>query len=248
MTRIPKHYERYLEPFIGGGALLFELLPRVAFINDSNEELINAYVVVRDQPEELIIDLQRYKNDEDYYYEIRKQDPSQLSSIERASRLIYLNRTCYNGLWRVNKKNQFNTPFGRYTNPRIVNPELIRSVSHYLSSVKIMCQDFEDFLFHNAKEGDFIYLDPPYHPISKYSDFKRYTHKFFDQNEQIRLAKVVKKLDEIGCKFLLSNSESDLIRKIYNDFQIISVQARRDINKNPHGRSPIQEVLIKNYE
>jgi DNA adenine methylase len=245
---VPQSIDRYLEPFVGGGALLFKLLPDIALINDSNEELINTYLVIRDNPEELINDLGRYKNNEEYYYEIRSQDPLKLSSIERASRLIYLNRTCFNGLWRVNKKNQFNTPFGRYENPKIVNPELIRSVSMFLKKVSIYCQDFETFLDQNVREGDFIYLDPPYHPISKYSDFKRYTKIFFDQNEQVRLAKVVENLNNMNCKFLLSNSESELIRELYSSFEIIPVLARRNINKNPNGRKAIQEVLIRNYE
>ncbi|OGH07648.1 MAG: hypothetical protein A2W22_00605 [Candidatus Levybacteria bacterium RBG_16_35_11] len=244
----PAHFNRYIEPFVGGGALLFELNFMEGLINDSNEELINCYEIIRDNPEDLIKDLYKHVNTAEYFYEIRKQNSSELTKLERASRLIYLNRTCYNGLWRVNQKNQFNTPFGRYTNPKIVNAELIPQVSTFLKNVKIYCMDFEKFLLENAKEEDFIYLDPPYHPISKYSDFKRYTKDFFGLEEQKRLAFIFKKLHEKGCKLLLSNSYSDFILELYKDFNIVIIDARRNINKNPDGRGLIKEILIKNYE
>lgn len=244
----PTYFNRYIEPFVGGGALLFELSIREGLINDSNEELINCYEIIRDNPEELIKDLYKHVNTAEYFYEIRGQNSAELTKIERASRLIYLNRTCYNGLWRVNQKNQFNTPFGNYTNPRIVNVELIPQVSIFLKNVKIYCMDFEKFLLENAKEGDFIYLDPPYHPISKYSDFKRYTKDFFGLEEQKKLAFIFQKLHEKGCKLLLSNSYSDFILELYKDFNIVIIDARRNINKNPEGRGLIKEILIKNYE
>ncbi len=244
----PTHFNRYIEPFVGGGAFLFELNFMEGLINDSNEELIICYEIIRDYPEELIRDLKKHVNTAEYFYEIRRQNSSELTKIERASRLIYLNRTCYNGLWRVNQKNQFNTPFGKYTNPKIVNSQLIIEVSTFLKKVKIYCMDFEKFLLENAKEDDFIYLDPPYHPISKYSDFKRYTKDFFGLEEQKRLAFIFKKLHEKGCKLLLSNSYSDFILESYKDFNIVIIDARRNINKNPDGRGLIKEVLIKNYE
>ena len=204
--------------------------------------------MIRDKPEGLINDLHKHINDKEYYYEIRRKDQDALNQIERASRFIYLNRTCYNGLWRVNKKNQFNTPFGKYKNPKIVNENLIKAVSIYLKNTEIHCQDFEDFLLEYAKKDDFIYLDPPYNPISKYSDFKRYTKDFFGKDEQDKLAKIFKKLDKKGCKLLLSNSHSDMILKLYSEYEMTTVHARRNINKDPNGRGPIKELLVRNYE
>lgn len=244
----PNKYSRYLEPFVGGGAVLFHAKPKKALINDSNDELINCYHIVQKNVEELIVDLKRHKNDEGYFYTIRNVDVSTLTKIERASRFIYLNRTCFNGLWRVNKNNQFNTPFGKYKNPKFVNKELLRSVSLFLKNVKFFETDFEKFLLKNAKKNDFIYLDPPYYPVSKYSDFKRYTKEFFGKPEQLRLAKTFKKLDKRGCKLLLSNSYTKLVSELYNGFGLVAVKARRSINKNGNGRGRIKEYLVKNYE
>ncbi|TFH03658.1 MAG: DNA adenine methylase [Candidatus Thorarchaeota archaeon] len=243
----PECYKRYLEPFVGGGALLFSLRPDQALINDSNEELINTYMAVKNSPEELIEDLKRHKNDETYYYNIRGMKTSEMTNIERASRFVYLNRTCFNGLWRVNKKNEFNTPYGYYKNPRIVNADMIRAVSSFLGSIDINCMDYREFLEKNAHEEDFVYLDPPYHPISKYSDFKRYTKEFFGEKEQIELADVIGELTRRGCKIMLSNSYSKLVLDLYSDYEIITVKARRNINKDPNGRAAIDEVLVRNY-
>jgi len=243
----PKLFKRYLEPFVGGGALLFTLKSKSTLINDSNEELINCYKVVRDAPANLVNELKKHKNEKKYYYEIRKIDPKTLSKVERAARFIFLNRTCYNGLWRVNKKNQFNTPFGNYTHPKIVDEKLLKSVSFFLKLTQIFCMDFEDFLLENAKKDDFIYLDPPYHPISRYSDFKRYTKDFFGLDEQKRLATLFNILNKKKCKLLLSNSYSDVILDLYSDYEIITVSARRNINKDPEGRGRVKEVLIRNY-
>ena len=244
---IPDSFNRYLEPFVGGGAMFFSLNHSNALINDSNEELMNAYIVIRDSPEDLIDDLRKHKNEKSYFYEIRKAKTSELSLVERASRLIYLNRTCYNGLWRVNKRNEFNTPYGSYKNPRIVNAELIRAVSSYLKSTEISCTDYRDFLQENARETDFVYMDPPYDPISKYSDFKRYTRDFFGKQQQTELADVFRELDQRGCLLMLSNSSSSLVRDLYSEYNITQVKARRSINKNGDGRAAIDEVLVRNY-
>lgn len=248
LSNKPSFFNRYVEGFVGGGALLFKLNHPHPLINDSNEELINCFKVIRDYPGEIINSLGKHKNEKEYFYGIRSKDPSELSNVERASRFIYLNRTCYNGLWRVNKNNQFNTPFGKYKNPKILNEGLLWSVSRFLKKVGIHCMDFERFLTRYAQKGDFVYLDPPYHPISKYSDFRRYTHSFFGEEDQRRLAKTFKKLDGKGCKLLLSNSHSRLIKELYSEFTILTIRARRNINKNPEGRTPIKEVLVKNYE
>jgi len=245
---IPSHYKRYLEPFVGGGALLFHLKPPIALINDSNDELMNCYRVIRDNVQDLIEDLKIHINSKDYFYDMRKQDVQELTIVERASRFIYLNRTCFNGLWRVNKKNQFNTPFGYHKNPKILNADLLLVVSEFLSNVELFESDFEVFLLENARKGDFIYLDPPYYPVSKYSDFKRYTKDFFGEPEQIRLANVFKKLDKKGCKLLLSNSHSDLISQEYDGYDQMVVEARRNINKDGNGRGAVKEYLVRNYE
>ena len=248
LEHTPNSFERYLEPFVGGGALLFKLLHPRSYINDSNAELINCYRVIKCKVYELIDSLKKHENEKKYYYEVRRQSPEDLTDVERASRLIYLNRTCYNGLWRVNKKGQFNTPFGNYKNPKIVNEKLLLVDSNALRNVELFCMDFEDFLMTCAEPDDYIYLDPPYHPISKYSDFKRYTRDFFDINDQVRLSKVFKELDRKGCKLLLSNSECHLIRELYKDFKIDVIRARRNINKDPEGRKGVNELIIRNFD
>ena len=243
----PDKFNRYLEPFVGGGALLFYLEKSPSLINDSNEELMNCYNIIKTQPFALIDDLRKHVNAKEYYYNIRSKITLKMSSIERASRFIFLNRTCFNGLWRVNKNNEFNTPFGGYKNPKILDAPLILKASKFLNNVDLYCLDFEEFLLKYAKKEDFVYLDPPYHPVSKYSDFKRYTKEFFGEKEQIRLANIFRTLDERGCKLLLSNSYSDLPIKLYKDYEIITVMAKRRINKDSTGRGEVKEILVRNY-
>jgi len=248
VKHVPSKFNKFIEPFVGGGAVLFKLSHIPSLINDSNDELINCYQIIKKKPEELIVALKLHKNDKEHFLKVRKQSSSDLTDVERAARFIFLNRTCFNGLWRVNKKNQFNTPFGNYKNPKIVNTELLRAVSIFLKEVKISNEDFESFLLKNAKKGDFIYFDPPYHPVGKYSDFKRYTKDFFGKEEQIKLSQLFIKLDKRGCKLLLSNSYSDFIIDLYSKFKIETVLARRNINKDPNGRGQIKEILVKNYD
>ena len=189
---IPKNYTNYYEPFIGGGAVLFDLQPKNAVINDFNEELINVYQTIKENPEELISDLKTHKNESDYFYDLRALDREDnfenLSNIKKASRVIYLNKTCYNGLYRVNNSGEFNSPFGRYKNPNIVNETTIRAVSKYLNTNKItiLNGDFEDAL-KGIKKGSFVYFDPPYHPVSASSNFTGYVQGGFDMYEQVRL-------------------------------------------------------------
>lgn len=244
---LPSEFNNYFEPFVGGGALLFEIGVKNSFINDSNGELINCYKVIRDNHKRLSRELKKHKNNQEYFYHVRTMDINNLSKIQRAARFIFLNKTCYNGLWRVNKKNQFNTPFGKYKNPKITDPELLESISRFLKEVNIFCYDFEKFLLENAKKGDLVYFDPPYHPVSKYSDFRRYTKDFFGIEEQERLAKLFRKLNSRGCKLLLSNSHSKLILNLYKEFNIKIVHARRNINRDPNRRGVVKEVLVKNY-
>ena len=243
----------YYEPFIGGGALFFELLPKRAVINDYNEELINVYTVIRDNPSELIEDLKRHKNTAEYFYKIRAIDRqplfSNLTRIERASRIIYLNKTCYNGLYRVNNAGEFNSPFGRYKSPNIVNEPVIKAVSKYLNSPQIQISSCDyALILKDIPTDSFVYLDPPYHPISESSSFTGYVQGGWDEGDQLRLRDVCNRLRNNGIKFLLSNSASDFIREIYSDYNIHIVQAKRSVNSNSSRRGQVDEFLIRNYE
>jgi len=251
---IPNKFSTYYEPFLGGGAVLFRLQPKKAVVNDVNEELINVYTVIRDNVEKLIKDLSKYKNEAEYYYEVRKWDRdnesySKLSSIRKASRIIYLNKTCYNGLFRVNRAGQFNAPFGRYKNPNIINEGTLRAVSKYFNENKITfkCGDFEEAV-KGIRKGAFVYFDPPYDPVSDSSSFTGYNKGGFDQEEQKRLKKLCDKLNQRGIKFLLSNSATDLIKNLYDDYKIEIIQAKRAVNSKGDKRGEIDEVLVRNYD
>ena len=242
LSYVPTRFNTYIEPFVGGGALFFALQPAKAVLSDSNPELINCYTVVRDRVEDLISILNGYSYSEDFYYRLRTEVPE--DSILRAARLIYLNRTCYNGLYRVNKQGQFNVPFGRYSNPLICDAERLRAASHALRNAELRCADYRDTLQMFASSGDFVYIDPPYHPVSQYSDFKRYTAEFFYAEDQRQLARRVKELAMQGCSVLVSNSYCDFILNIYQGCEIVEVSARRNINKDPQKRGEVKEVLI----
>ncbi len=251
---LPAKYDTYYEPFLGGGAILFELQPKKAVVNDSNSELINCYKVIRDSLDELMEDLKRHKNNEDYYYNIRDwdriKDYNNKTTIQRASRIIFLNKTCYNGLFRVNSQGQFNVPFGRYKKPNILDEAVLKAVSHYLNNndIKILNGDFEDAV-KDAKAGDFIYFDPPYHPISNTASFTGYDVNGFNKDEQIRLKKTVDDLEKRGCQVLLSNADADFILDLYKDYKIKKVYATRAINSNALKRGKVKEVLVmNNYE
>lgn len=241
---MPSNYNQYIEPFIGGGALFFDLMPDKAVINDSNAELINAYLIIRDNVEELIQKLEEYEYCHDFYYFLRKQDTTQLDSISLAARFIYLNKCCFNGLYRVNKEGKFNVPIGRYVNPRICESGKLRAVSRALQDTIIECADYKEILCKYARSGDLIYIDPPYHPISKYSDFKRYTKKSFCEEDQIELRDIILDLKNLGCFVIASNSYCDFILEIYKGCNIKIVEAKRYINKLAAGRNSIQEVII----
>ena len=254
--RISKH--TYYEPFIGGGALLFELQPPKAVINDTNKELINCYKVIRDSLDELMEELSKdkYSNSETSYYEMRDLDRSTkkyeiLSEVEKAARIIYLNKTCYNGLFRVNSQGQFNVPFGRYKNPNFLDDAVLRAVNKYLNSnnITLLNQDFAEAV-KDAKRGDFVYFDPPYDPVSETASFTGYDVNGFNRDEQKRLKKVFDDLHERDCKVMLSNSCTDFILDLYKDYQdtIIKVRATRSINSNALKRGRVDEVLVLNYE
>ncbi len=249
----PGKFKNYFEPFIGGGAVFFFLQPRPARLGDSNQELINCYIQVRDNPEELMILLAQHREihnlptgGSNYYYDIRAQDANQLSSLQRAARMIYLNKTCYNGLWRVNSQGLFNVPFGRYKNPGIFDRENILTASRALSGVNLVVEDFRKILDH-AKKEDFVYFDPPYHPLSTTSNFTDYTRLPFGPGDQEDLARVFQQLDEKGCRVMLSNSDTPFIRSLYHGYHITGIMAPRLINSQVKGRKPINELLIRNY-
>ncbi|WP_457624268.1 DNA adenine methylase [Persephonella sp.] len=250
MENIPNKFGKYIEPFVGGGALLFELLPKKAIINDINGELINLYRVIKDSPEELIESLKKHKNEKEYYYRLRAISPYDLTPVERASRFLYLNKTCFNGLYRENSKGEFNVPFGRYKNPKILDIENIKAVSEYLNSANIEIYDFDykEIIPEMAEPGDFVYLDPPYQPVSKTSSFTKYTKYDFTEKDQRELADVFKELDRKGCYVMLSNSDTNIIRKLYTGFNIIEIQTNRPINSKANKRkASAVELLIKNY-
>lgn len=252
---IPKNISdyRYVEPFVGGGALLFNLQPKNGIINDYNKELINVYTIIRDDLELLISDLKKHKNDSEYFYAIRSLDRTsafnELSAVERASRIIYLNKTCFNGLYRVNNAGEFNSPFGRYKNPNIVNEPVLRAVNKYLNSnnLQIVSGDYTNIL-KEVNNRCFVYLDPPYHPLSESSNFTGYIQGGWGEEDQIKLKKECDILTQNGVKFLLSNSSADFIKQLYSDYNITIVKATRAINSNGSNRGEVDEVLIKNYE
>lgn len=250
LKNMPKNYNRYFEPFIGGGALFFELQPYNAYISDMNEELINLYQVVRDNVDELIADLQKHDISKDYFMEIRNIDRTDeyknWSYVKKASRFIYLNRTCFNGMYRVNSKGEFNVPFGHYKNPRILDENNLINCSNLLQKTEIKHADFSKIL-KKVKKGDFVYFDPPYVPLSETSSFTSYTKDGFDMDMQLSLRDVCDELNYMGVKFLLSNSDTKLVNELYENYNIKKVFASRQINANADGRGKITEVLVRNY-
>lgn len=241
----------YVEPFLGGGAVLFDLQPKKAIVNDYNGELINVYLTVRDSVEELITELEKHNanNTEDYYYEVRALDRSEkyleMSNVKKAARILYLNKTCYNGLYRVNLAGQFNSPYGKYKNPNIVNATAIRAMSKYLNENRIeICNgDYREVL-NRVRKGSFVYLDPPYMPISSSSSFTGYTENGFSYEQQVALKEECDKLKKKGIAFVQSNSDCSEIRELYKEYEIKTVQAKRAINSNASKRGEINEVLI----
>lgn len=243
----PKRFNLYLEPFVGGGAVFFDLQPDNALLLDSNFELINFYQVVKNNLDELLHDLEKHRNEKIYYYEVRSLDSTQMGSIERASRFLFMNKTCFNGLWRVNKKGKFNVPFGGYKNPNFRDRENLYMVSVALQNTEVICSDFSSVLEY-ATPGSFVYLDPPYHPLSETSNFTSYTKDSFGKEEQICLADVFRELDERNCNVMLSNSDTEFIWSLYKDFDITVVYARRTINSKGNKRGPVSELVIRNYQ
>ena len=230
MPRVPKTYGRYIEPFFGGGALFFSLKPDNAIIADSNPELINMYLQVAHHVDDVIECLQKYENTSEMFYEVRSLNWQTLPKAEAAARTIYLNKTCFNGLYRVNRSGQFNTPFGKYKNPKICDIDALRLASEALRKADILCGDYILVLEHYAQPGDFVFLDPPYLPISENSDFKRYTKEQFYEDDHVELAKMIGTLHERGCYVILTNSNHPLVHQLYEQYKIEVIQTKRHIS------------------
>ena len=251
---IPSKITTYVEPFVGGGAVLFELQPKKVILNDFNAELINVYKIVKENPIQLLelLEIHDSLNSEKYYYNIRHLDREEsyisISNIEKAARIIYLNKTCFNGLFRVNQAGQFNSPYGRYKNPNIINKPTILAMSKYFNNndVKMLNGDYKKAL-KGLRKGSFVYLDPPYMPISSSSSFTGYTENGFSFEKQKQLKEECDKLNSKGINFLLSNSYHPVIRELYSDYETIIVKARRSINSNGNKRGEINEILVRNY-
>ena len=252
---MPKTYNRYFEPFVGGGALFFDLAPKDAVINDFNAELINCYQQIKDNPQELIEILKVHQeyNSKEYYLDLRSADRDEridmMSEVQRAARILYMLRVDFNGLYRVNSKNQFNVPYGRYKNPKIVDEELISAISVYLNNnqLEIKTGDFEKAIV-DVRTGDFVYFDPPYIPLSETSAFTSYTHEGFSFADQVRLRDAFKRLSNIGAYVMLSNSSSVLVEELYKDFNIHYVEATRTNGAKASSRGKISEIIVTNYE
>lgn len=231
-SHIPRHFDRYIEPFVGGGALFFSLQPAHAILSDRNPELVNLYVQVAADVDSVIAHLRRYENSKEMFYAVREQDWTGLPPSEAAARMIYLNRTCFNGLYRVNRAGEFNVPFGNYQNPVICDESNLRAASRVLKNAEIFCCDFADVLDNMVRQGDFVFLDPPYLPIGKWGDFKRYTKEQFHDDDHRRLSMSVAGLREKGVWTVLTNSNHPLARELYADYQTEVVKTRRNVSSN----------------
>lgn len=243
LPKVPASYGRYIEPFFGGGAMFFALQPENAVIADSNPELINMYRQVADNVDEVIQHLKAYTNTSEMFYSVRSLDWKILPKAEAAARTIFLNKTCFNGLYRVNKQGQFNVPYGKYKNPKICDEDGLRAASTVLKKAEILCGDYLLVLEHYAKPGDFVFLDPPYLPISEYSDFKRYTKEQFYEEDHIELAKMIMTLHERGCHVILTNSNHPLVHELYAPFTIDVIQTKRHISCNGNTRKG-EDVVV----
>lgn len=251
---LPKRITAYCEPFVGGGAMLFNMQPNVAYVNDINSDLIQVYNTIRTDVENLILTLSDFKNESDFFYSVRDWDRNRekyamLSDVQKSARILYLNKTCFNGLYRVNNAGEFNSPFGNYKNPNIVNAPVLRAVSAYLNSatIHLTSTDYREVL-EKIPKGTFVYLDPPYDPISNTSSFTGYSKGGFSRDDQIRLRECCDDLTKRGIKFMLSNSSTEFIREQYAAYNIITVQAKRSINAVASRRGDVDEVVVRNYE
>jgi DNA adenine methylase len=238
-------FRRYYEPFLGGAALFFDTAPKASVLNDLNSELIFCYQIVRDHPAELFAKLKQMQVSESEFYRLRSVIPEGLAPVERAARFIYLNKTCYNGLYRVNKKGQFNTPYGRNSKVSLADEDNLRAASRLLKNARLLSEDYSSVVG-EAEKGDFIYLDPPYLPVGKYADFKRYTKETFIEDDHRKLADAFRELSDKGCLVLLSNSFHEKIANLYSGFYQEVVEMPRFINCKGEGRGRVRELLVSN--
>jgi DNA adenine methylase len=245
LKHVPARLRRYHEPFVGGGALFFAVQPRRALLNDNNPELVHCYSQVRDNVYGVLDALARHVYERTHFEEVRALEPLRLAAAERAARFIYLNKTCFNGLWRVNRAGRFNVPFGRYKNPRFADPASLITASHALRGVELLHAPFEEALG-KAAPGDFVYLDPPYDPVSPTASFASYTAGGFTWEDQKRLAHACFVLNRRGVRFLLSNSATERVRALYSGFEQRTVRAPRFINSKAGGRGHVDELLVFN--
>ena len=251
LARVPEQFGRYHEPFLGGGALFFALyragrITDGASLSDLNHELIDTYTAVRNETDAVLKRLDSYRHTEKFFYDLRKKNPWRMKPANRAARMIFLNKTCYNGLYRVNRKGQFNAPFGRYKNPNYRDPDNLYAVAKALANIDLTNAPFENIL-DNAKSGDLVYFDPPYVPLSATANFTGYSANGFAYADQVRLRDVCVELDKRGVYVLLSNSATDIVRDLYNPhFKLEEVQARRAINSNPNKRGKLAELVVTN--
>lgn len=240
----PKTFSNYIEPFFGGGALFFSLNPSRALIADSNPELVNLYTSVRDNVAKVLRFLEPFENDEDLFYQVRALDYTNLEPEHAAARTIFLNRTCFNGLYRVNKSGGFNVPFGRYKNPNIFPKENLIAASAALQNARILLGDYKDILRENAEPNDFIFLDPPYLPVSEYADFKRYTKEQFYEEDQVELAEEVERLHKMGCHVVLTNSNHPLVHDLYDKYEIKVHKTKRNISSKAKTRTGEDVIVV----
>ena len=241
---------RHVEPFVGGGAMFFNRAPARALLCDINPDLVTTYVAVRDDVERVIRHLQRLSaaHGQEHYYALRERYNARehKDAAQRAAMFIYLNKTCFNGLYRVNRRGQFNVPMGRYKNPNILDVGTLRAASAQLATADVRCAPFETLLT-EARPGDFVYLDPPYEPVSRTASFTSYAQDGFSQDDQRRLRDVFRELDRRGAKLMLSNSDVPFIRDLYRGFQIDVLMAPRAVSCDAGTRGPVPEVVVRNY-
>ncbi len=250
LKHLPKGYNRFFEPFVGGGALFFRVKPEYGYISDINPDLINLYEVVQNNVEGLIISLEQHKNTEKYFYELRnadrREDYKYWSKVEKASRLLYLNKTCFNGLYRMNSDGHFNVPFGFYKNPNIIDEQNLMACSTLLKKTEISLASFEA-VKKKARKGDLVYFDPPYVPLNKTSSFTKYYKDDFDLDAQFALRELCDSLSSKGVLFMLSNSYTETVKDLYKNYNVKIVKANRAINCKGDGRGKINELIITNY-